>query len=217
MAKIAGIDDVNSALEILGRQDPLLSEAHKFVLSAGLEVPLRLRPGGFTGLSEIVVSQLVSKASASAIFSRMIEIIDPFDPVHCIEASDKSWRQIGMSRAKQATLCAIAQAILERVLVLEQLENLPVEQSLQTLTRIKGVGPWTAEVYLLFCVGHPDIFPAGDLALREAARLIWQDDERPPAHELKEKAIRWAPHRGTAARLLWAYYAAKKRGKDAMP
>jgi DNA-3-methyladenine glycosylase II len=85
------------------------------------------------------------------------------------------------------------------------------------MTAIKGIGPWTAEIYLLFCGGHADIFPAGDLALAEAVRAALKLDERPADRALREIAAAWAPWRGVAARLFWAYYRAIKGGRDALP
>lgn len=217
MPTIKTIDDVNRALAILVKSDSALAHAYQFILDTGLAVPLRLRPGGFGGLSEIVISQLVSKASANAIHQRFMSHIPTLTPDNCLNANDETWRAIGMSRPKQATLRAIATGLRNNQLNLESLADLSVEQAVKHLTQIKGVGQWTADVYLLFCVGHSDIFPSGDLALREAAKLIWSLDHRPPDKELRELATRWSPWRGVAARLLWAYYAANKNRKDAAP
>lgn len=217
MTRIKTIEDVNSALALLIKSDYDLARAHQSVCDAGIEVPLRLRPGGFSGLSEIIISQLVSKASASAIHQRFKIHISILTPDSCLNADDETWKAIGMSRPKQATLRAVAMALKNRSLNLDSLGDLPVDQAVKHLTAIKGIGQWTADVYLLFCVGHPDIFPSGDLALREAAKLIWSLEHRPLDKDLRNLASQWSPWRGVAARLLWAFYAAEKNKRDALP
>ncbi|MCP4070818.1 MAG: DNA-3-methyladenine glycosylase 2 family protein [Hyphomicrobiales bacterium] len=217
MSRIKTIQDVDQALELLIGNDKDLARAYQFVQAAGMSVPLRLRPGGFDGLAEIVISQLVSKASANAIHLRFKNHVSPLTPELCLTTNDNTWRTIGLSRPKQATLCAIATALTNHELDLEILGDLPVKEAISHLTAIKGIGNWTAEVYLLFCTGHPDIFPSGDLALREAAKIIWSMMERPRDEVLKSMAARWSPNRGVAARLLWTFYAANRRRIDAMP
>jgi len=217
LSRIKTIEDVNNALDILIKSDPDLARAYQTVCDVGIEVPLRLRPGGFSGLSEIVISQLVSKASANAIHQRFNSHISTLTPDNCLNADDEIWRAIGMSRAKQATLREIATALKNCTLNLDTLGDLPVDQAFRHLTSIKGIGQWTADVYLLFCVGHPDIFPSGDLALRETARIIWSLEHRPLDKDLRKLASRWSPWRGVAARLLWAFYAVEKNKRDATP
>ncbi len=208
---------MNQALEILVNNDTDLARAYQFVQAEGMSVPLRLRPGGFDGLAEIVISQLVSKASASAIHLRLKKYIFPLSPENCLMTSDDTWRVIGLSRPKQATLRAVATALTKHELDLDCLSDLPVKEAVSHLTAIKGIGNWTAEVYLLFCTGHPDIFPSGDLALREAAKIIWSTEERPRDEVLKSMALRWSPRRGVAARLLWTFYAANKLRMNPLP
>ncbi len=221
LSRIKSIEDIRDGLAFLTEQDRDLARAFQFIRTAGVEIPLRLRPGGFGGLVEIVISQLVSKASARAIHQRFEQYILPLTPKAYLDAGVETWRIIGLSRPKQTTLSAVATAIISGDLEPDRLGQLPVEEAMLQLTAIKGIGTWSAEVYLLFCLGHQDIFPAGDLALREAARLIWCLDERPSDRELKQIASKWSPWRGVAARLLWAYYATKKSGnksgKSVMP
>ena len=217
MSRIKSIDDVNKALAILTGQDPDLARALQFVSAAAIEVPLRLRPGGFGGLVEIVISQLVSKASANAIHQRFIDHIQPLTPDVYLVAGIETWQKIGLSRPKQAAITAVAEAIICGTLEPDILGEMPVEEALSQLIAIKGIGRWSAEVYLLFCLGHADIFPSGDLALREAARVIWSLDERPREADLNSIAARWSPWRGVAARLLWSFYAAQKGGRQTMP
>lgn len=217
LSKITSDDDVKQALCVLVKGDPDLARALKTVEAARIQVPLRLRPGGFAGLVEIVIAQLVSKASANAINKRFLEQVNPPSAQQYLDVGEVTWRSIGLSRPKQAAICAIATAIINGQLELDKLGNIPLDQAMNELIAIKGIGPWTAQVYLLFCEGHPDIFPSGDLALREAARFIWSMEERPSDKQLDTLAQRWSPWRGVAARLLWALYAVNKGGSGAMP
>ncbi len=212
LCKIKNNEDVFYGLEQLRVLDPHLGEVMTFVKSAGVRVPLRLRPGGFAGLAEIVISQLVSKVSANAIYLRFLEQVNPLTPQQFLEVGEEGWRKIGLSRPKQKTLVAVSDAIQCGTLDLVGLGELQVEDAMRQLTAIKGIGPWSAQVYLLFCCGHRDIFPAGDLALREAARIMWRREARPCERELEQHAEQWAPWRGVAARLLWAFYAVHKEG-----
>ena len=217
LTRIKSEQDIEEALGHLIKLDPQLKAVLKTVRSAGLKVPLRLRPGGFGGLAEIVISQLVSKASANAIHQRFLSHISPLTPQSYLEAGAEVWKKIGLSRPKQTTLVAISEAIINGQLDLENIGNLQVGDAQKHLVSIKGIGPWSAHVYLLFCEGHRDIFPSGDLALSEAARIIWSLDERPRDKELEQHALKWSPWRGVAARLLWAFYAVNKGGKVVNP
>jgi len=178
-------------------------------------IPLRLSTPGFEGLASIIVSQQVSKASATAIFGRLREQVAPLTPERFMAAGEDVWIAAGLSRPKQRTLSAISAAVLEDGLDLSGLCEVPPDEALEQLVAIKGIGPWTAEVYLMFCAGHRDIFPAGDLALQEAIRLGFAMDERPNEKTAREIAGRWAPWRSVAARVLWDYYGTVKR--DAAP
>lgn len=179
-------------------------------------VPLRRRTPGFEGLAAIVVSQMVSRASADAIWRRLAERTGTVTPEAVLALSEADCRAIGLSRAKETTLMALAKACAGGEVDLDRLCRLDAEAAIADLVRLKGIGPWTAQVYLLFCGGHPDVFPAGDIALQSAARHAFQLDERPNAVELARIAQRWSPWRGVAARLLWAYYATAM-GRDAVP
>jgi DNA-3-methyladenine glycosylase II len=169
-------------------------------------LPLRLREPGFEGLARIVVSQQVSVASAAAIWARVSDQFQPMQPATILAASDDALRGAGLSRPKVRTLRAVATAVTHEGLVLDGLDGASNEQVHAALTRVSGIGPWTADVFLMFCLGRADGFPPGDLALQEAAKLVMQLKERPSAPELQTIAERWRPWRSVAARLLWAYY-----------
>jgi len=217
LSKIKTLKDVENALALLTAKHPDLADAYNTVRSAGMTVPLRLRPGGFGALAQIVISQLVSKAAANAIHQRFIEHIKPLSAQAYLNAGEEIWRTIGLSRPKQVALCAVSTAIISNDLNLETIGDLPTDEAITHLCAIKGIGPWSAEIYLMFCLGHRDIFPSGDLALREAARVVLSLDERPTAGELKILAQKWTPWRSVAARLLWTLYALRKAGTDATP
>jgi len=173
--------------------------------------PLRLREGGFVGLASIIVSQQLSVASARAVWNRFESVFVPLTPERVLAATDDDMRLSGLSRPKQRTLLALSTALVEKRLVFEALEQATPEEVHAQMTAISGIGPWTADVYLLFCLGHRDGFAAGDLAVQEAARHAFRLAERPKAAELQAMAEAWRPWRGVAARLLWAYYAILKR------
>lgn len=181
------------------------------------EVPLRLSTPDFAGLAGIVIAQQVSKASADAIHGRLVSLVEPLDAAGLLACEEAVFRQAGLSRPKQRTLINVAEAVAGGRLDLAALSRMPAGEAVAAMTEIKGIGPWTAEIFLLFCGGHPDIFPAGDLALQEAVRDALGLDERPGDRQLRDIALAWSPWRGVAARLLWAYYRVIKDGRDALP
>jgi DNA-3-methyladenine glycosylase II len=171
-------------------------------------LPLRLREPGFEGLARIIVSQQLSVASAAAIWTRVTVALPGVQASSVIAATDEELRAAGLSRPKVKTLRAVATAVEQGLL--DGLEAASNEQVHATLTAVSGIGPWTADIFLMFCLGRADGFPPGDLALQEAAKLIMQLDTRPTATELAALAERWRPWRSVAARLLWAYYKVAK-------
>ena len=173
--------------------------------------PLRRREGGFAGLAQIIVSQQVSVASAAAIHGRLVAIADPFDHTAVLRARKDRLLRVGLSNAKIKTLKAIAKAIDKREIDLSALAEMPADAAHATLVALHGIGPWTADVYLLACIGHADAWPAGDIALQEAARLAFALPQRPTTKEMGPLADRWRPVRAVAARLLWAFYRVAKQ------
>lgn len=204
--------DIARGLAFLRAADPRLAA----VIDACGEIPLRRSEPGFASLASVVVSQQVSKQSAAAIWGRLTALVDPLAPSSFLAGGEAAWREAGLSRPKQRTLVAIAEAVLEDRLDLEHMCRIDGAAALAEMTAIRGIGPWTAEVYLLFAAGHPDIFPAGDIALQAAAADAFGLDQRPRERELRFMAESWAPWRGVAARLFWAFYAAT-RGREVAP
>jgi DNA-3-methyladenine glycosylase II len=199
---------LRAAAEALRDRDPELVER---LLSIGGPPPLRRRQPGFAGLAAIIVSQQVSVASATAIFGRLESRIAPLEAARVAAASEEELRGCGLSTPKIRALRALAGAVAIGGLDLASLAGCDAEEAHEKLVAVKGVGPWTADIFLLFCLGHPDAFPAGDLALQEATKLALELKTRPDAARLEQIAERWRPWRGVAARMLWAYYRSAKR------
>ena len=200
-----------------GLVDLALLDARLFtVIDKAGPVPLRRLPPGYRGLAGIVVAQMVSRASADAIWRRLEEIAGEITPHRILALSDTDCRAAGLSRAKAETLRRAAEAVDRGTLDLETACHVDAEAAIRLLTTVKGVGRWTAEVYLLFCGGHPDIFPAGDVALQNAVAHGLGLDARPTPAELTRIAAAWSPWRGVSARLFWAYYARQMR-REAVP
>jgi len=175
------------------------------------EVPLRLRPGGFAGMAHIVVSQLLSVQSARTIHARLEALLVEVSAGRFVATADDELRACGLSGGKIRTLREVAAAEADGRLDYALLANLPAEDALASLTRLKGVGPWTAEIYLLFCTGHPDIFPAGDLALRKMIAHVTGAAALPDERLTRQTAEAWAPCRASAARLLWQAFGAMRK------
>lgn len=163
---------------------------------------------GFAGIAKVICGQQLSVASARAIWGRYEALPGALDPQAFVELEEPAVRATGFSAGKYTTVRAIAEAINTGALDLDWLGTLSVPEAVHNLLKIKGIGPWTAEIYLMFGAGHPDIFPAGDLALQKAVARGLGLDARPSIKELVAIAAAWAPHRATAALLFWRYYAA---------
>jgi DNA-3-methyladenine glycosylase II len=204
-------DDLDAGLAALLAGDPRFAA----VLATVGRPPLRRRPAGFAGLAAIVVAQQLSTASAGAILGRLTAAFDPFDHAAVMRARADRLRRIGLSAGKIRTLRAIARALDRRELDLEALVHREADEAHAALTAIHGIGPWTADIYLLSCLGHADAWPGGDLALQEAARLAFALERRPSTKDMAEIAEPWRPWRAVAARLLWTYYRAVKQREGA--
>jgi len=204
--------DLDAALASLMRADQRFTG---LVERAG-RPPLRRRTDGFAGLAVIVCAQQLSTASASAIWGRLAAAFDPFEPAAIMRARAPRLARLGLSAAKIRALKEIARAIASEKLALSGLGNLTAEDAHAALTAVHGIGPWTADIYLLTCLGHADAWPSGDLALQEAARIAFGLRARPTAKEMIALAEPWRPLRAVAARVLWTYYRAVK-GRDGAP
>jgi len=185
----------------LARLDPRFGAALK--LTGPL--PLRRRPDGFAQLLSAIVSQQVSVASANAIWGRMKDA-RLTGPRKIIWASDEDLRAVGLSRQKTRYARALAGAGIDYT----ALRELPTDEVIATLIEVPGIGAWTAEIYAMFSLGRADVFAPGDLALQEAAKVLFDLPERPKEKQFRQMAAQWSPWRSVAARLLWAYYRVAK-------
>lgn len=210
MKPICCQEDVDATVPLLIALDPLLEP----IAQAVGTVPLRLREPGFEGLVRIINSQQISVASANAIWTRFEALVGPIHPETIKALSDDALLGAGLSRPKLKTLRALTQTCLDGLHV-ETLAQVPAKEARGALTAIHGIGPWTADIFLMFCAGHPDIFPVGDVALQNIAQDILTLRKRPTEKRLAVLARRWRPHRSVAARLLWAYYGLQRaKSKD---
>jgi len=204
MAVIKTNADVAAACDALADQCDHMAAA---LDACGGPPPLRRRPPGFDTLARILMGQQLSVASASAIWNRLETGLGSVTPEAVLASSDTELRSYGLSAPKQRYLRASAQAVADGDLNFRKLSRMSDADAHEHLIAVKGIGPWTADIYLLSGLGRPDVFPAGDLALQGAAQRLMRKRKRPDADGLTKIARRWQPHRGVAARVLWAYYA----------
>lgn len=194
--------DIALGLDYLKGICPVLAR----IASETPELPLRRTEGGFSGLVRIVVAQQLSVKAAQSIQMRLEALVPDMAPDRFLEASDVELRAVGLSAGKVRTLRAAAQAAIAGDIAFDLFHAIDTEEVHRHLTALPGIGPWTADVYCLFCLGHGDAFAPGDLALQEAARVAFDLPERPKGPDFIAMAEAWRPWRGVAARLLWAYY-----------
>jgi DNA-3-methyladenine glycosylase II len=168
--------------------------------------PLWRRAAGFPTLVHIILEQQVSLKSAKSMLVRLEGVIKPFTPERFLELGDVHLRGLGVTRQKSAYLIDLSSAIVNEELSFTKLARLGDDEARQVLTRIKGIGAWSADVYLLMAMRRADIWPAGDLALAVAMRELMGLEARPGPLELEQWAEQWRPHRAVAARMLWQYY-----------
>ena len=192
----------HTALRRLAATDPALAAA---LAAVGLPPP-RDREPGFASLARIIVGQQVSTASAVALWTRLTGGIDPFTPERVLARTADELRLMGLSRQKAAYTLGLALEIAEGRLNLEGLHALDDEAAIQEITRVKGLGRWSAEIYLLFALQRADIWPAGDLALQVGMQRLHGLRKRPDPKRMVKLAERWRPYRGAVAHFLWHYY-----------
>jgi DNA-3-methyladenine glycosylase II len=194
-------DCVSEGAAWLSRHEPRF--AHALTLTGPL--PLRRHADGFSALLDAIVGQQVSVASANAIWARL-EAAGLTDQAVMAAASDEVLRAVGLSRQKARYGRALAQAGID----FAALRSRPDDEVIATLVAVPGIGLWTAEIYAMFALGRADVFAPGDLALQEAARLLFDLPERPAERAFRKMAEAWSPWRAVAARALWAYYRVAK-------
>jgi DNA-3-methyladenine glycosylase II len=197
---IAGLEELQAECEVIRRMMPQTGQP-----------PLRRQRYGLDGLLAIIVGQQVSIAAANAIWGKFTANFPDRRPEILLMADDEALRASGLSAPKIRTIRAIAAAIQAGALDLDSLAAMDADAAKAAMIVVKGIGPWTADIYLMFCLGHADAFAPGDLALQEAIRMAFRLDGRPTERETALISERWRPWRAVAARLLWAYYKVEKQ------
>jgi DNA-3-methyladenine glycosylase II len=195
-------ETLRPALEALAARD---ADIARHYAHCGLP-PERGQPAGFAGLARIIAAQQVSAASAAAIIGRLESALRPCTPEGFLELDEAALRAIGLSRPKMRYCRALAEDILAGRIDLDGLAGLDDEAAIEHLMRAKGIGVWSAEVYLLFALRRPDVWPADDLAVQVAVQRVKALDERPDRAEMRALAEPWRPHRSAAARFMWHCY-----------
>ena len=190
----------------LAARDRLLADIH----ATYGDPPLWQRAAGFRTLVHIILEQQVSLSSAKSMLLRLEGAIQPFTPERFIELGDTGLRQLGVTRQKSSYLLHLSESLVSGRLRLQSLTRLSDDQVLGQLTGIKGIGLWSANIYLLMAMRRADIWPAGDLALAVALKELRGLERRPTPEELEVIAEAWRPLRAVAARMLWQYYLGRK-------
>ncbi|NQT61727.1 MAG: DNA-3-methyladenine glycosylase 2 family protein [Candidatus Marinimicrobia bacterium] len=204
MNKIVRLNEVSlsTAVEKLCQADANL----RLVVDQFGIPPLWARAPGFPTLIHIILEQQVSLASAKACFDKLNSALDELNPESFLTLDDAALLRIGFSRQKTRYSRILAQAIKDGSLDIDTLIYDSDEEAFSKLTALTGIGPWTANIYLLMALGRPDIWPGGDLALEVALQNLLGLDHRPRGEEFQQLAEGWRPHRAVAARILWHYY-----------
>ena len=173
--------------------------------------PLRGRPSGFNGLVRVITSQQLLVASAEAIWLRLEAAVEPFTPSRFLTTPEQDLRAADLSKIKISTLRGLAEAIDTGSLDLDALSEETEDVIHARLTALKGIGPWTADIYILFCLARADAWSPGDLALQVAVKDALELEARPDQVLMKELVEAWRPWRAVTARMLWAYYGLRRK------
>jgi DNA-3-methyladenine glycosylase II len=220
MRRIVTDADVTERLAALTAACAHLARVHA---ETGATPPLRKRPKGFEGLARIIVGQQLSIASAGAIWGRLSAAVRPFAPASLLAMPDDALKAAGLSRVKIETLRRLAAAVDSGALNVGALARAEDEVIHATLTSIKGIGPWTADIYIMFSLARADAWSPGNLAMQYAVKDALRLEARPGPTEMVAIAEAWRPWRAVAARLLWSYYSLQRkrtpapRGREAQP
>jgi DNA-3-methyladenine glycosylase II len=201
-------DSLARAAKQLGRRDKDLAS----ILERLGPPPMWARRPGFPTLVKIILEQQVSLASAASIFARLEKNVVPFHPARMIELGEPHLKSQGLTRQKTAYCLHLAQSLHDKQLSFSRLTRMSDDEARSALMAVKGIGSWSADVYLLMALLRADIWPATDLALAVAVKNLKQLDARPNPAQLVEMAEAWRPFRSVAARMLWQYYLARKAG-----
>ncbi len=201
--------DIAQGVQHLTTACPLMREAFEI---AG-QPPLRRNENCYSSVARIVTGQLLSVASARAIWSRVEALNQRFDPQSVLALDQQLLKTAGLSNAKIRTLKALASAVQQGDIDFARFATQSGDLVKEQMMAVHGIGPWTADVYVMFCLGRADTFAPGDIALANAVGLLKKSDKRPTPSQLQKIALKWRPWRGVAARLLWHYYGVVKNTK----
>jgi DNA-3-methyladenine glycosylase II len=202
MRTITSISDLTEATEHVVRIEPRFA---RVIARTGLPA-LRLTEPGLKSLLRIVTDQLISLKAGEAIWRRIEDRIHPFEPDTILSLTIEQLRALGLSNAKAQTFVAVAHATKSGLLAAHTIERMSDADAAGILRSIRGIGPWTADIYLLTAMGRANAWPAGDLALQMAAQDVLQLQNRPNQRDMQRIAEPWEPVRSAAARLLWSHY-----------
>jgi DNA-3-methyladenine glycosylase II len=207
-----------TAIQALLNRDALFGNCLN--VAGTLPEPVLRAPAGFPGLLRIILEQQVSTKAAEAMWRKLCAMVDPVTPDAVLALDDEALRQCGFSRQKTVYARGLAEDVASGRLDIEAVHRMPDDEALESLVRIKGIGRWSAEIYLLLVLGRPDVWPVDDLAVAVGLQWLLGRAERPPRDELVARGEPWRPYRSTAARLVWHYYlqvAPERRRTKALP
>ncbi|HVS00736.1 MAG TPA: DNA-3-methyladenine glycosylase 2 family protein [Thermoanaerobaculia bacterium] len=213
MVPVLTEDSLLQAVEELCQRDADLAE----IVAAFGPPPLWARTPGFPTLLHIILEQQVSLASARAAFERLLAAASPLTPESFLRLDDQRLREIGFSQQKTRYGRHLSQVLLDGSLDLDALHGMEAGAAKDALLQVKGVGVWTADIYLLMALGRPDVWPRGDLALVVAAQEVKRLPSRPTPEEFEGMGLAWKPWRAVAARLLWHHYLSRPRSASGRP
>jgi DNA-3-methyladenine glycosylase II len=194
-------EQINSGLDEIATREPAIARALEL---AGYPPP-RIRDRGYTTLMRTIVGQQVSVAAATSVWNKLEATLGEITPAAVLAADFDTLRACGLSRQKQGYARSLSELVASGALDLDDLPE-DDEEAIAQLTLIKGIGRWSAEIYLLFAEGRPDIFPAGDLAVQAGMGRILGLAERPSEKDIRATAEQWRPHRGAVTLLTWHCY-----------
>lgn len=198
---------MTEACKSLAAADPLM----KMVYDKYGTPPMWDRPQGFGTLLQIILEQQVSVASAKACFDKLANLLGEISPANLLTLSDAELRSAGFSRQKASYARHLSEAVVEKRVSLDSLRGLSDTEVKAELIKLKGVGEWTSDIYLLMALLRPDVMPKGDIALHAAYQRLTNADKRPASDEFVAMAEKWKPFRSVAARLLWHFYLSEIR------
>ncbi len=206
MLEILTEDKFNQALKVLTSRDRDLA----YILNTFGHPPFWVREAGFATLVQIILEQQVSLAAAKAVFARLQARISPITPENFFQLDETELKTIGFSRQKALYGRILAESIIAKQLDLASFSTMDDEEVRAVLTKMKGIGDWTVDIYLLMALRRPDSLPKGDLGLILAVQKVKKLEQRPTPREIELIAENWRPWRAVATRLLWHYYLSRK-------